>query len=191
MKKKVLSEIDLHYGEIPSPRGKADILGFEIDRTQIKYDILFSSAFNKCIKEKDYIRSKDYKIPSTKATTVLQAYLRDHFIVPNKKFLSPMLEWGNVYAPLELSLNRNHVDRMLLRNAPDYTCIYGVDVAKDSCELIIDYDDNTKVGNTWHMPLKTNNYIIFPSTQRYHISKNISTQHNFFFCSNYSYMRTG
>jgi len=83
MKKKVLSEIDLHYGEIPSP------YGFKIDRTQIKYDILFSSAFNKCIKEKDYIRSKDYKIPSTKAKNELQTYLIDHFIVPNKKFLNP------------------------------------------------------------------------------------------------------
>ena len=33
MKKKVLSEIDIHYGTIPSPHG------FKIDRTQIKYDI--------------------------------------------------------------------------------------------------------------------------------------------------------
>ena len=57
MEKKVLSETDIYYGIIPSP------YGFKIDRTQIKYDILFSSAFNKCIKEKDSIRSKDYKYP--------------------------------------------------------------------------------------------------------------------------------
>ena len=87
MEKKVLSETDIYYGTIPSP------YGFKIDRTQIKYDILFSSAFNKCIKAKDSIRSKDYKIPSTKAKTELQAYLRDHFLVPNNKFLHPQLEW--------------------------------------------------------------------------------------------------
>ena len=184
MKKKVLSEIDLHYGEIPSP------YGFKIDRTQIKYDILFSSAFNKCIKEKDFIRSKDYKIPSTKAKNELQTYLRDHFLVPNKKFLNTMLEWGNIYAPLEMSFNRNQVDRTTLNEAPDYTCIYGVDVAEGSCELVIEYDDKNRVANTWHIPLATNKYIIFPSIQRYYISKNISTQHNFFFCSNYSYLRT-
>ena len=101
-----------------------------------------------------------------------------------------MLEWGNLYAPLEMSFNRNQVDRTTLKDAPDYTCIYGVDVAEDSCELVIEYDDKTKVANTWHMSLATNKYIIFPSIQRYHISKNISTQHNFFFCSNYSYLRT-
>ena len=184
MKKKVLSETDIYYGTIPSP------YGFKIDRTQIKYDILFSSAFNKGIKEKDYIRSKDYKIPSTKAKNELQTYLRDHFLVPNKKFLHIQLEWGNIYAPLEMSFNRNQVDRTTLKDAPDYTCIYGVDVAEDSCELVIEYDDKNRVANTWHIPLATNKYIIFPSIQRYYISKNISTQHNFFFCSNYSYTRT-
>ena len=89
-----------------------------------------------------------------------------------------------------MSFNRNQVDETSLKEAPDYTCIYGVDVAKESCKLVIEYDDKNRVAKTWQIPLETNKYIIFPSIQRYHISKNISTQHNFFFCSNYSYLRT-
>ena len=75
-----------------------------------------------------------------------------------------------------------------LKNSPDYTCIYGVDVAKDSCELVIEYDDNRRKNRTWHIPLENNKFIIFPSTQRYFISQNKSKQMNIFLTMTYTYI---
>jgi len=61
-------------------------------------------------------------------------------------------------------------------------------VAKDSCELVIEYDDNRRKNRTWHIPLKDNLFIIFPSTQRYFISQNKSKQTNIFLTMTYEYI---
>ena len=53
-------------------------------------------------------------------------------------------------------------------------------MGKDSTGVIIEYDDNRRKGATWHIPLKDNQFIIFPSTQRYFISQNKSKQMNTF-----------
>ena len=68
--------------------------------------------------------------------------------------------------------------------SPDYTYIYGVDVAPDSCELVLEYDDHRRKGNTWHIPLENNKFIIFPSTQKYFISQNKSSAINVFLTTN-------
>jgi hypothetical protein len=46
--------------------------------------------------------------------------------------------WGNVYKPQELSLPLLNIDPVDLRNSPDYTLLYGVNV-KD-CSVRIHYD---------------------------------------------------
>ena len=49
------------------------------------------------------------------------------------KTLIPKLQWGNVYGPYnQKSFSRNTVEPVDLRNAADYTFIYGVDVGKES-----------------------------------------------------------
>ena len=77
---------------------------------------------------------------------------------------------------------------MYLKDAPDYTCVYVIDIAKDSCELVIEYDDNRRKNRTWHIPLVNNKFIIFPSTQRYFISQNTSKQMNIFLTMTYEYI---
>ena len=62
-----------------------------------------------------------------------------------------------------------------------------IDVLKDSCELVMEYDDNRRAGRTWHIPLQTNKFIIFPSTQRYFISKNKGCEMNVFLTVNCEY----
>ena len=77
---------------------------------------------------------------------------------------------------------------MDLRNAPDYTFIYGVDVGKDSTGVIIEYDDNRRKGRTWHIPLNNNDFVMFPSTQKYFISPNKSKQMNIILTTTYEYI---
>ena len=80
------------------------------------------------------------------------------------------------------------VDPVDLRNSPDYTLIYGLDIEPDSCECIIEYDDNRRKNRTWHVPIKNNKFIMFPATQRYMITENKSDKLNTILVINYEYI---
>ena len=151
MKKKVLSEIGLYYGNVAMPKG------FEIDRDKLQSDIL-SSRINK------------KKFPFSRTWDMLNTYIREHINVEYGVQLVNKEMWGNVYKPKELSPPLLNIDPVDLRNAPDYTLLYGVNV-KD-CSVRIHYDDNRRAGRSWDIPLRNNKFIMFPSTQMYYITNN-------------------
>ena len=158
MQKKVLSEIGLYYGDVAMPKG------FAIDRNKIQEDILKSQINNK-------------EFPFSRTWDMLNTYIREHiqleygFTLVNKK------TWGNVYKPQEISVPLLNIDPVDLRNAPDYTLLYGVNV-KD-CSVRIHYDANRRAGRSWDIPLKNNQFIMFPSTQMYYITNNQKDSLNF------------
>ena len=180
MQKKVLSETDLYIDSVHV---------IEIDRNKIKSGIINSFVAEKRLSKnkKDY-NYEDFEVPLSIPLQQLKAYIKDHFRVDYDKTLIPQKDWGNIYNTHESSLNRSPVDPELLKNSPDYVCLYGVDVAKDSCELVIEYDDNRRKNSTWHIPLENNKFIIFPSIQRYFISQNKSKQMNIFLTMTYYYI---
>jgi len=179
MLKKVLSETDLYIDTVHI---------IKIDRKKIKNDILNSFTLNKRLSKnkKDY-SYQDFEVPFSQPLQWLKDYIRDHFRVDYYRTLIGKKEWGNVYSPHTSSYTRHQVKPLSLKDSPDYTCLYGLDVAKDSCELVIEYDDNRRKNRTWHIPLKDNLFIIFPSTQRYFISQNKSKQMNVFLTMTYEY----
>ncbi len=158
MKKKVLSEIGLYYGNVAMPKG------FEIDRDKLQSDIL-SSQINK------------KKFPFSRTWDMLNTYIREHINVEYGVQLVNKEMWGNVYKPKELSPPLLNIDPVDLRNAPDYTLLYGVNV-KD-CSVRIHYDDNRRAGRSWDIPLRNNKFIMFPSTQMYYITNNQKDSLNF------------
>ena len=149
MQKKVLSEIALYYGDVAMPKG------FEIDRDTLQSDILKS-------------RINDKKFPYSREWDKLNTYLREHINVEYGFQLVNKEMWGNVYKPQEISIPLLNIDPVDLRNSPDYILLYGVNV-KD-CSVRIHYDDNRRAGRSWEMPLKNNQFIMFPSTQMYYIT---------------------
>jgi|TARA_R100000455_G_C6238042_1_gene97736 hypothetical protein len=183
MQKVVLSEISLIYGEVKTPKG------FEIDRVKIKEEIISSFIKENRVSKnnKDY-SYQDYKLPFSQNLQWLKDYIKDHFKAEYSFQLVPKLDFGVILNPKEKSFLRNQVDPVDLRNSADYTCIYVVESEKDSCELIIEYDDNRRKGRTWHVPLKNNFYYIFPATQKYFISENKSKKINIFLTSTYEYI---
>ena len=158
MQKKVLSEIGLYYGEVAMPKG------FEIDRNRFQTDIL-KSQINK--KEFPYSREWDK----------LNTYLREHINVEYGFSLVNKKTWGNIYKPKELSTPLLNIDPVDLRNSPDYTLLYGVNVT--DCSVRIHYDDNRRAGRSWDMPLINNKFIMFPSAQMYYITNNQKDSLNF------------
>jgi hypothetical protein len=151
MKKKVLSEIGLYYGDVAMPKG------FEINRNQLQEDILKSQIHNK-------------EFPFSRNWDMLNTYIREHINVEYELSLVNKETWGNVYKPKEISIPLLNIDPVDLRNSPDYTLLYGVNV-KD-CSVRIHYDDNRRAGRSWDMSLTNNQFIMFPSTQMYYITNN-------------------
>ena len=180
MLQKILSQVDIYIDTVHV---------IKIDRTKIKNDILNSFAFGKSLSKnkKDY-SYQDFEVPFSKPLQWLKDYIVDHFRVDYHRTLIGKEEWGNIYKPSESSYTRHQVDPIRLYEAPDYTCLYVIDMAKDSCELVIEYDDNRRKNRTWHIPLEDNKFIIFPSTQRYFISQNKSKQMNVFLTLTYEYI---
>jgi len=158
MQKKVLSEIALYYGDVAMPKG------FEIDRDKLQADIL-----------KSQINNKDF--PYSREWDKLNTYLREHINVEYGFQLVNKETRGNIYKPKEISIPLLNIDPVDLRNSPDYILLYGVNV-KD-CSIRIHYDDNRRKGRSWDMPLKNNQFIMFPSTNMYYITNNQKDSLNF------------
>ena len=184
MQKKVLSEIDLYYGKVDMPKG------FEIDRNKIKNDIINSYVNNQGLTDnkRSYAYS-DYKVPFSQPLQWVQDYIRDHFNCEYGKTLVTKSIWGNVFDYNQKSFTRNNVDPVDLRNSPDYTLVYGIDLGEDKkAGVIIEYDDNRRKGRDWHIPLKNNGFIMFPSTNKYFIPPNKSKRLNTFLTITYEYV---
>jgi hypothetical protein len=158
MQKKVLSEIGLYHGDVEMPKG------FEIDRNKLQEDILKSQINNK-------------EFPYSRTWDMLNTYMREHINVEYGFQLVNKKMWGNVYKPKEISIPLLNIDPVDLRNSPDYTLLYGVHV-KD-CSVRIHYDDNRRAGRSWDMPLKNNQFIMFPSMQMYYITNTQKDSLNF------------
>ena len=183
MRKKILSEIDLYSGEIETPKS------FEIKRKEIKNSIIQSyiqpTRISNNPKNHSYL---DYMVKHSQPLGWLQDHMRDYFFLDYHKALVPKSTWGNVYKPQEQSSLRNNIELLDLKNSPDYTFIYGVDVEQDSCDIVIEYDDNRRVNQTWHLPMKNNFFVMFPSTQKYFITPNQSQQLNVFLTTAYEFI---
>ena len=167
MKKKVLSEIGLYYGDVDMPKG------WDIDRNKLQEDIL-----------KSHINNKEF--PYSRNWDMLNTYLREHINVEYDFNLVNKKTWGNVYKPQEISVPLLNIDPVDLRNSPDYVLLYGVNV-KD-CSVRIHYDDNRRAGRSWDIPLTNNQFIMFPSTQMYYITNNQKDSLNFILTITHEYV---
>ena len=169
MEKKVLSEIDIYFGQIEMPKD------FEIDRERLCIDILLFKNYNN-------------NFSFSKSLDMLQTYLREHINLKYNFKLINKKTSGEIYKPREYSHSLLQIDPVDLKNSPDYVMLYGVNVGKDSCKVFIEYDDNRRKGRNWEIHLNDNNFVMFPSTQRYHITANTSEQLNFILTTTYEFI---
>ena len=167
MQKKVLSEIDLHYGTIDMPKG------FEIDRDKLQQDILNSQI-------------TDSPFPFSREWDKLSTYIREHMNLEYQFTLVNKETWGNVYKPQEISIPLLNIDPIDLRGSPDYTFLYGVNV-KD-CSVRIHYEDNRRKGRNWDIELINNKFVMFPSTCMYYLTNNQKDSLNFVQTITYEYI---
>ena len=154
MKKKVLTEIALFYGDVSMPKG------FEIDRSILAVDSLKHSFRN--------LSNPTLDFPFSRSWDMLNSFIRDHMRVKHKLTLVNKDKWGNLYKPGEVTPPLLQIDKVDLKNSPDYVLLYGV--SSQECNVRIYYDDNRRKGNSWDIELKDNKFIMFPSTCMYYLT---------------------
>jgi|TARA_R110002020_G_scaffold159443_3_gene343265 hypothetical protein len=159
MERKILSQIDLFYGDVKMPKD------WDIDRHQLSHDILYAETM-----KKPFSFSKNIQI--------LNTYLVDYFKVKFNLSLNFKNTWGNVYKPNQSSYLCKTTNESDLKNSPDYTLIYVVKANKDSCFVRIYYDDNRRKGQFFDVKLKDNYFVMFPSSLNYIVSENLSNDLN-------------
>ena len=139
MQKKVLSEIALYQGDVAMPKD------WDIDRDKLQQDILQS-----------IVQNKDF--PFSRTWDMLTTYVRDHINLEYGFSLINKETWGNMYKPQETTIPLLNIDPVDLRNSPDFTLLYGVNV-KD-CMVRIHFEDNRRKCRSWDIPLENNKFII-------------------------------
>ena len=167
MQKKVLTEQALYYGDVAMPKD------WDIDREKLQNDILKSQV-------------TDSPLPFSRTFDMLNTYIRDHIGLEYGFTLINKDTFGNIYKPEETSKPFINVDPVDLRNSPDYTLLYGVKVK--NCNVIIHYEDNRRKGRSWDIPLKDNQFIMFPSTNTYYLTNNQKESLNFVQTITYEYI---
>ena len=154
MEKKVLTEIALFYGDVSMPKG------FEIDRSILCVDTLKHSFRN--------LSNPNLGFPFSRSWDMLNTYIRDHMRVKHNLTLVNKDTWGNLYKPGEVTPPLLQIDKVDLKNSPDYVLLYGV--SSQECSVRIHYDDNRRKGKTCDIELKDNQFIMFPSTCMYYLT---------------------
>ena len=167
MRKKVLTEQALYYGDVAMPKN------WDIDRDKLSNDIVQS-----IIKKKDF--------PFSRTFDMLNTYMRDHINLNYGFTLVNKETWGNMYKPLVTTIPLLNIDPVDMRNSPDYTFLYGVN-GKD-CMGRVHYEDNRRKGRSLDIPLKNNMFIMFPSTNMYYITNNQNDSLNFVQTITYEYI---
>ena len=167
MQKNVLSEIALYYGDVAMPKD------WDLDRNKLQNDILKSQVTNS-------------PLPFSRTWDMLNTYMRDHINLEYGINLINKETWGNMYKPQEITIPLLNIDPVDLRNSPDYTFLYGINV-KD-CMVRIHYEDNRRKGRTWDISLKNNKFIMFPSTCMYYLINNQKDSLNFVQTITYEYI---
>jgi len=167
MRKKVLTEQALYYGDVDMPKY------WDIDRNKLTNDILQSTFSSK-------------EFPFSKTWDMLNTYMLDHIRLEYDINLINKSTWGNIYKPTETTIPLLNIDPVDLRNSPDFTMLYGVKV-KD-CNVRIHFDDNRRKGRSWDIELKNNMFIMFPSTNMYYITNNQKDSLNFVQTITYEYI---
>ena len=167
IKENILSKISLYYGTIAMPKG------FEIDLEVLTTDILTHNI-------------QDCPFPFSKEWDKLNTYLRENIHVEHNLNLVNQETQGLMFKPNESNFPEPEINKLNLFNSTDFVMLYGVNV--ENCSVRIYYDANRRAGRSWDINLENNKFIMFPSTQIYHISNKQNDKLNFILKQHYEFI---
>lgn len=175
MEKVILNEEAVHFGKVNCPEG------FEINREEIKYEIM-----NGYIDNKDKFLNQ-YPVGHCIHLDYLNSYIDDFFRLKekNKSALCLKETFSFILKQDEKIEKRNYFNVFDIPSSPVYTLIYGVELEDFSSELIIYYNNKRTPGLKNYFPLENNKFVMFPSHLNFEITENKSKLNAFYLINNY------
>ena len=159
--KKVLTETALYFGDLKMPKG------YEIEKDVLVKNIALSYYY------------EDVQYSFSRAWDKINSFITDFMRVEYKLDLQSKNFYGSYYEKNQISEPQCHTNFANLKDSPDYVCLYGVEIDSESCNIIINYDNN-RIKNLKHeIKLKTNQFVIFPASTSYYIKNENNKYLNF------------
>jgi hypothetical protein len=167
MFKDVLAETAVYSGGLKLPEG------IEIDFETLRADILV------------HANDPSQQFRHSRSLDIISTYIRDFYRQKAKEPIRQKDAIGYIQNGYEGTDLIRQADLMDLKNAPDYTFLFGVNVNKDSCTVVIEFDNNRHKDERVTVPLYTNAFVMFPSCLRYQFKPNTSSQPNYILTQTY------
>lgn len=163
MKKELLFENSVYWGDIP-----LDISN--ISNTKIKNIILENFV------KKNFINNyNDISISNDEQIDRVMVYVKDHYKIYDTTFkLVRQNTFAQIYEKNEFSIKRNHADFLNLKESPNFTIMYCVEVNDEQDEIIIEFDCYKLKNQYFNCPLKKGRFFMWPSNLNYYSYQNRS-----------------
>jgi len=158
--KEVLSEIAIYQGYVEMPKN------WELEPTELIVGTLNNDIFGM---EFSYSKTWDR----------LNTYIREYIYLKDRKKIVNEKTWGEIYQPREASPPLLQADLNNLRDSPDSVLLFGTKVKKNSCSIVITYNDNKHQNLKKTIKLDSNKFVMFPAICSYYITPNQSNEINF------------
>tara|TARA_R100001594_G_scaffold117369_1_gene152563 strand:+ start:1612 stop:2148 length:537 start_codon:yes stop_codon:yes gene_type:complete len=158
--KEVLSELALYQGYVDMPKK------WDLDPEELIVETLNNDIF-------------EMPFGWTKTWERLNTYLREYLYLKDKIKIVNEKSWGEIYQPREASPPLLQADFNNLKESPDAVVLYGTKVKKNSCSVVITYDDKKFKNLKKTVKLDNNKFIMFPAVCSYYITTNRSNDINF------------
>ena len=165
-------EVDLH--RVYFIRDNIDGIDIEF----LKNDCLKSfEKNNRMSKNISDTRNEDLIIPKSKVFEELINIIKDKFYIRYDQVIELTDYWAQVLEHNESTNLHDHVDCFDIKNSPDLSGVYYLEVPKDSGDIVFQWPTNkyNQYKRWWFKP-KTGDLLLFPSTLDHFVTKNTSVK---------------
>ena len=167
-----MKEIDLHRVYFI----RDNINGINIE--SLKNDCLKSfKENNRMSKDISDTRNEDLIIPKSKPFEELINIIKDKFYIRYNQVIELTNYWAQVHSQNESTNMHDHVNCFDIKNSPDLSGVYYLEVPQDSGDIVFQWPINkyNQYKRWWFKP-KTRDLLIFPSTLDHFVTKNTAVE---------------
>ena len=178
-------EVDLH--RVYFIRDNVD----GVDIKSLKNDCLKSfKENNRMSKDISDTRNEDLIIPKSKPFEELINIIKDKFYIRYNQVIELTDYWAQVHSQNESTNMHDHVNCFDIKNSPDLSGVYYLEVPKDSGDIVFQWPINKyNQYRRWWVKPKVGDLLLFPSTLDHFVTKNISLEKRIAVSFNFKILR--
>lgn len=163
----------------------------DIDIESLKKDCLHSfKDNNRLSKDTSDTKYEDLVMDKNEALDELINKIKDKFYIKYTQGLELINYWGQVHEKNESTNLHDHVDCFDIKNSPDYSAVYYIQVPKDSGDIVFQWPMNkyNQYKRWWFKPT-AGDLLLFPSTLDHFVTKNMASEKRIAISFNFKILR--